>query len=247
MQHPHRAGRVPIIGTSLLVRALVASSLVALPSMAQVRRAGTGPKAVAAPQRGAPAGSRDPMSLDMAGVRLGMPIAQVRSALAAGWRCRSEPGAPTFAQKVEDEVRKRRTGSSGRWGGGQGVSSERCVGPGGEELAIRYAQVEGGAIVDYFTLNLSHDRFEADGVIRGLLAKFGRPTRFLAQGGGQWCVPGVRCAGTLLSEGPTVMVSDAGTAVIAEGERGSRAEEADQAAVMAAADRSAPKKSSAAF
>ncbi|PZU73876.1 MAG: hypothetical protein DI530_16960 [Sphingomonas sp.] len=201
----------------------------------------------AAAQRMPGPANRGPMALDVAGVRLGMPVAQVRTALAGGWKCRSQPGETTFRQKVEDEVRKRRTGSSGRWGGGEGISSDACVGPGGEELVIRYAEVEGGPIVDGFTLSLSRDRFRREEVIRGLLAKFGRPMRPLADGGGYWCVPGARCSGLLLSEAPIVQVVDASTAVIAEGARGSRARDADQAAVMAAADRQAPKRSNAAF
>jgi hypothetical protein len=201
---------------------------------------------VAAQRTSAPA-SRGPMALDVAGVRLGMPVAQVRAALAGGWKCRSQPGETTFNQKVEDEVRKRKTGSSGRWGGGEGISSDSCVGANGEELTIRYAEIEGGPIVDGFTLSLSRDRFKREEVLRGLLAKFGRPTRPLADGGGYWCVPGARCSGLLLSETPIVQVVDAATAVIAEGARGSRARDADQAAVMAAADRRAPKSSNAAF
>lgn len=201
----------------------------------------------AAAQRMSGPASRGPMALDVAGVRLGMPVAQVRTALAGGWTCRSQPGETTFRQKVEDEVRKRRTGSSGRWGGGEGISSDGCIGPGGEQLVIRYAEVEGGPIVDGFTLSLSSDRFKRDEVMRGLLSKFGRPTRPLADGGGYWCVPGARCSGLLLSETPIVQVVDASTAVIAEGSRGARAREADLTAVMAAADRQAPKRSNAAF
>jgi hypothetical protein len=201
---------------------------------------------IAAQRTSVPA-SRRPLTLDVAGVRLGMPVAQVRSALATAWKCRFQPGETTFRQKVEDEVRKRRTGSSGRWGGGEGVSSESCVGPGGEELVVRYAEVEGGAVVDGFTLTLSRDRFRNEEVMRGLLAKFGRPTRPLADGGGYWCAPGDRCSGILLSEGPIVQVVDAVTAVVVEGARGSCARDADQAAVMAAADRQAPKSSNAAF
>jgi hypothetical protein len=99
--------------------------------------------------------------------------------------------------------------------------------------------------VDGFTLSLSRDRFKREEVLRGLLAKFGRPTRPLADGGGYRCVPGARCSGLLLSETPIVQVVDAAPAVIAEGALGSRARDADQAAVMAAADRRAPKSSNA--
>lgn len=198
-------------------------------------------------QRPATAVARSPLALDVAGVRLGMPIAQARAALGATWRCVPQKGETTFEQKVADEVHRRRTGSTGRWGGGLGVSFDRCTGPAGEELTISYAEVAGGAVVDEFRLSLPRGRFDAAEVRRGLLAKFGRPTVSDA-GDGSWCDAGYRCdQAFVFTEGPKVALTENPWAVVAEGRRGNRAKTADAAAVTAAADREAPTASGAAF
>ena len=191
--------------------------------------------------------SRSPLALDVAGVRLGMPIAEARTALRGGWRCRPATASLSFAQQVADEVSKRRTGSTGRWGGGEAVESDDCTGPGGEKLRVGYAETAAGTVVDGFSLSLSHDRFVADDVRRGLLAKFGPPT-IVRQDGGLWCDAGYRCdLAQVFVEGPKVELLDNVYAVVVEGGRGNRARKADAAAVMAAADRQAPKRSGAAF
>ncbi len=187
-----------------------------------------------------------PMRIDVAGVRLGMPIEQVRTALAAAsYACRPFGNEADFATRVAAEV-KSRTGARGRAPYATGTMQLDCKGPSGEGLTVTFAQVRTGSVVDGYGLSIDGRTVDLPALRRQLATKYGRPT--VGTGlRGSWCDAGYRCGdGMVFSEGPTVII-DTSTAVAINATRGTRAEKADDAAVMAAADRLVPKKTRAAF
>lgn len=201
----------------------------------------TGP----APARPTPA-AMSPLSMDVAGVRLGMPIERARAALAAAsYSCRPFGSEADFAARVAAEV-KSRTGARGPVPHTAGTMQFDCRGPNGEGLTVRFAQTEAGGVVDDFALRIDGRTVDLPAVRRQLTAKYGRP-RIGDELRGSWCDAGYRCGeGVIFSEGPTVII-DTSNAVTILAARGTRAGEADAAAVRAAADRLTPKKTRAAF
>lgn len=197
---------------------------------AQTRRAGSTP-------------STSPMAMDVAGVRLGMPFEQVRAALAGTYRCDVSRNALTFADLVQDEVTKRR-GAIPAWREGTGVYGALCKGPNGEDLKVFFAQAESGSVVRRFTLLIPTTGVDRADLLRQLAAKYGKPNRG-EMNNGCWIEAGEFCG--ILTKGPMFTIQDLSTAVSIVGERGKAAENADEAAIAAAADRIAPKKSKAAF
>lgn len=194
----------------------------------------------------APRAGLSPMRFDVAGVRLGMPIGQVRTALAAAsYACRPFGNEADFASRVAAEV-KSRTGSRGRVPYTTGTMQLDCRGPNGEGLTVTFAQVRTGSIVDGYGLRIDGRTVDLPALRRRLTAKYGRP-KVGTELRGSWCDAGYRCGdGMVFSEGPTVII-DTSTAVAINGTRGTRADRADDAAVMAEADRLVPKKTGAAF
>jgi hypothetical protein len=82
-------------------------------------------------QAQAPRAGLSPMRIDVAGVRLGMPIEQVRTALAAAsYACRPFGNEADFATRVAAEV-KSRTGSRGQVPYKTGTMQFNCRGPNG--------------------------------------------------------------------------------------------------------------------
>lgn len=187
-----------------------------------------------------------PLRMDVAGVRLGMPIEQVRTALAsASYACKPFGNEADFAARVAAEV-KDRTRARGPVPYTSGTMQFDCRGPNGEGLTIHFAQVQSGSIVDDFSLRIDGRTVDLPALRRQLAAKFGRPM-VGTELRGSWCDAGYRCGESIVfSEGPTVII-DTSDAVTINATRGTRAEEADNAAVMAAADRLVPKKARAAF
>lgn len=194
----------------------------------------------------APRVGLSPMKLDVAGVRLGMPIGQVRTALAAAsYACTPFGNEADFATRVAAEV-KSRTGSRGQVPYMTGTMQFDCRGPNGEGLTVTFAQVRTGVIVDGYGLSIDGRTVDLPAVRRQLTAKYGRRT-VGTDLRGSWCDPGYRCGDAMVfSEGPTVII-DTSTSVSINATRGTRAEKADDAEVMAAADRLVPKKIRAAF
>lgn len=194
----------------------------------------------------APRAGLSPMRLDVAGIRLGMPIGQVRTALAAAsYACRPFGNEADFASRVAAEV-KSRTGARGPVPYTTGTMQFDCRGPNGEGLTVTFAQVRTGSIVDGYALSIDGRTVDLPALRRQLTAKYGRP-KVGTELRGSWCDAGYRCGdGMVFSEGPTVII-DTSTAVTINGTRGTRAERADDAAVMAEADRLVPKKTGAAF
>lgn len=191
--------------------------------------------------------SRDVMTMDVAGVRLGMPIGQATAALeGAGYRCRDNGMREmSHADRVADEVDKRR-GQAKFFKANSAVAEMKCEGRAGEQMRIMFAQPAAGPVVDQVNLYMPGDRFAATDVARQVAAKYGSPT-VKTTSGGLWCDPGYRCiGGTAFSEGPYVQSTFGENANIIAF-RGNRAEEAEDAAVMAEADRIAPKSSKPAF
>lgn len=187
-----------------------------------------------------------PSRMDVAGVRLAMPIEQVRNALAAAsYVCRPFGNETDFAARVAAEV-KDRTGARDPVRRSTGTMQFDCRGPSGEGLTVRFAQVRSGSIVDEISLRIDGRTVDLPALRRQLLAKYGRPTVGDASKG-SWCDGGYRCGeGLVFSEGPIVVIGTA-TSITIDAGRGVRARRADEAAVMAAADRLTPRKFRAAF
>lgn len=193
----------------------------------------------------APAGM-SPLRMDVAGVRLAMPIEQVRTALAAAsYACRPFGNEADFAARVAAEV-KDRTGTKGTVPYTSGTMQLDCRGPNGEGLTIHFAQVRSGSIVDDYSLRIDGRTVDLPALRRQLVGKYGSPM-VGTELRGSWCDAGYRCGESMVfSEGPTVII-DTTNAVTINATRGTRAEKADDAAVMAAADRLVPRKTRAAF
>ena len=185
--------------------------------------------------------ARGPMSFDVAGVRLGMPYSQAKAALAGAYSCKEEGKRVTFAEDLEDEVKRRRGQAAVRWGG-SGPGMLTCKGPNSESLSIDFAQDRIGPVVDDLVLHVQTRIVAEADMLRQLATKFGKPTTGTI-GAGAWCDPGYRChSAVLVSEGPAFSVRATGDAVVVAGSRGSRADRARAAALAAEADRLAPKK-----
>lgn len=200
----------------------------------------TGAAQTAAPQA-APA--RAPMSMDAAGVRLGITSAQVKAALRGTYRCDFTANALTFVQKVEVEVDRRRGRSTfGREG--TGVWGAYCKGPNGEDMKVFFAQTPTGDAVDSLSLFLPTRNVSRENLLRQVAARYGRPPFGDARNG---CWAAARTDCFVSADGPKFATVDNGTSLTLLAERGGRARRADEAAVQAAADRIAPKKSRAAF
>lgn len=202
---------------------------------------------VTAPAAAAPApAGMSPLRMDVAGVRLAMPIEQVRTALAAAsYACRPFGNEADFAARVAAEV-KDRTGTKGTVPYTSGTMQLDCRGPNGEGLTIHFAQVRSGSIVDDYSLRIDGRTVDLPALRRQLVGRYGRPM-VGTELRGSWCDAGYRCGESMVfSEGPTVII-DTTNAVTINATRGTRAEKADDAAVMAAADRLVPRKTRAAF
>lgn len=197
----------------------------------------------ARPQRAGLAPATSPLTMDVAGLRLGMPFDQARAAVASAYRCEVERTSATFSDRVATEVEKRRGVS--RWGsGGSGVYDMLCKGANQEDLKVFFEHGENGPVVDRFTLLIPTTMVGKADLLRQIATKYGRPPSGTV-GDGCWTERGERCG--LLTDGPKFLVRDLATVVSIVGERGRRAKAAEEVAVMAAADRIAPKNSKAAF
>lgn len=197
-------------------------------------------------QAQAPRAGLSPMRIDVAGVRLGMRIEQVRTALAAAsYACRPFGNEADFAARVAREV-KSRTGARGEVPYTTGTMQLDCKGPNGEGLTVTFAQAQTGSVVDGYGLNIDGRTVDLPALRRQLAAKYGRP-KVGTELRGSWCDVGYPCGESMVfSEGPTVII-DTTTSVSINATCGTRADKADDAAVMAAADRLVPKKTRAAF
>ncbi|WP_242416495.1 hypothetical protein [Sphingomonas panni] len=179
-----------------------------------------------------------PLAMDVAGVRLGMPVAQAQAALAGTYRCERPSRTRSFQQLVNVEVERRRGGSSFFGPEGAAVHELACTGPSGEYLRLFMAQTPTGTVVDSIDLAIGTERVDPKELVRQVERKYGRPTEGTAANG-SWCVG--RCGFDLTMEpSPRITVrSDAWRFKIL-GSRGRNARLADEAAVAAAAARDAP-------
>ena len=184
-------------------------------------------------------------STDVAGVRLEMTRQQAEAALAGTYRCdRPAPGL-SYAELVQDEVTRRRGGTI-PWGrDGSGIQWIECRGPGREKLLVWFAQTPAGPVVREVSLQASAEGLDIPDVRRQLAAKYGRPT-LGDDVRGVHCNAGYRCGDGSNVDGPHLSV-DTYSGLFIKLLRGQRAQAADDAAVLAAADRIAPKRSGAAF
>lgn len=199
-----------------------------------------------APAQRAPAASvphRSPLSLDVAGARLGMPHEQAKAAVAGIYRCETISNAPTFAEKVGDEVKKRRGQEAFRWGG-TGVAEMDCKGPAGERLQLIFANGSMGPVVAVINFDAPLATVDRDAAVRQLAAKYGAPPigKF---GHGCWVESGNYCG--LVEAGAKFSVEVDQSVIHINADRGISAKAADETAIQAAADRIAPKRNRAAF
>ena len=196
----------------------------------------------------AAAPARNPLSLDVAGVTLGMPKAKAEAALvAASYRCEPFGHVANFDEQVADEV-LRRQGRTVPWGGSghSGTQELTCTGPNGEALKVSWAQVRGGAIVDQYRLIVDPKRVDQAALRAQALAKYGRPTLGTPMDGA-WCPNAKDCGGGLVfNKGPIFVLRAINGLDIMAG-RGKTARQADEAAVVAEATRRVPAKTNAAF
>ena len=179
-----------------------------------------------------------PSTMDVAGVRLGMPLDATQAALAGAYRCDRPLRSPSFRQLVDREVGKRRGVAEGFGPDGAAVGELVCTGPSGEYLRLFMAQTSGGTVVDRIDLTIGTGRVDPGQLIQQIAGKYGRPTEGTAANG-SWC--SARCGYDLTMEPePRITVrSDAWYFKIL-GSRGRSARLADDAAVKAAAAREAP-------
>lgn len=193
----------------------------------------------AAAQRRAPAfkpmsAGRSPMTMDVAGVRLGMSLTATQAALASTYRC--EPyRAASFRQLVDSAVAKRRGIPEGFGPDGKAVSQLTCDGPSGEHLRLFMEQTQAGEVVDRINLTISTERVDHAQIVQQIQAKFGSPTEGTVANG-SWCVG--QC--TYSEDYPKIYTSSGGRSFQIIGDRGRNARRADEAAVNAAASLEAP-------
>lgn len=217
-----------------VVAVTLALSLGAAPAVAQKARAAARPTLSGA----------GPLAMDVAGVRLGMPLTPVQAALAGTYRCSTYRSA-SFRQQVEREVRKRKGIPDGFGPDGLAVGDLTCKGPAGEYLRLFMAQTPTGEIVDRIDLTVSTDRVDPAALVRQVEGKYGRPTEG-TPAYGSWCTG--RCGGDLTMEpNPRITVRSDASSLKILGSRGRLARLADEAAVKAAAAREAPAAARGAF
>lgn len=190
----------------------------------------------------APLPGRGPLAMDVAGVRLGMSLAAAEGTLAGTYRCRREQGYQTFQQLVDLEVAKRRGGGLGFPPQGSGVGDLFCDGPTGESLRVSMAQTASGPVVDRFQLSIPTNRVDPTALVRQIETRYGKPTSGTAANGA-WCSD--RCSP--LETSPAIRTSMSGSSLQILGKRGQIANDADKAAVKAAADRISPPANRGAF
>lgn len=216
------------------IGAVMTLSLLTATAMAQKARIAAQPASSAA----------KPLAMDVAGVRLGMPLAAVQAALAGTYRCSTYQSA-SFRQLVEREVRKRKGIPEGFDPDGTAVGDLTCQGPAGEHLRLFMAQTPAGEIVDRIDLTVSTNRVDPATLLAQVEAKFGRPTEGVPSNG-SWCTS--RCGGDLTMEpNPRITVRSDAWSLKIFGTRGRNARLADEAAVEAAAAREAPTAARGAF
>jgi hypothetical protein len=214
--------------------AVMALSFPTAPAMAQKARMPAHPAASAA----------KPLAMDVAGVRLGMPLAAVQAALAGIYRCSTYQVA-SFRQLVEREVRKRKGIPDGFGPDGTAVGDLTCQGPAGEHLRLYMAQTPAGEIVDRIDLTVSTKRVDLATLVGQVEGRYGRPTEGIPANG-SWCI--TRCGGDLTMEpNPRITVRSDAWSLKIFGTRGRNARLADEAAVTAAAAREAPTAARGAF
>ncbi len=180
----------------------------------------------------------DPLSMDVAGVRLGMPLAAAQAALSTTYSCDRSLRDASFQQRVEREVNKRRGVAEGFPPTGGAVGEMTCTGPSGEHLRLFMAQVSTGTVVDRIDLYIRSDRVEPAALVRQVETKYGRPSEGTVANG-SWCIS--RCGYDLTMEpDPRITVKSDASSLKILGSRGRNARLADDAAVKAMAARQVP-------
>lgn len=200
----------------------------------------------ASAQKPVPAPRRGPMTMDVAGVRLGMTkVEALAVTVAASYRCLPVGNRQSFEEQVKDEVVRRQGRYPDLSGPRSGTGQLVCQGPSGEQLTLSLAQVRSGDIVDELRFLVDPKRVDPQALKVQVATRYGRPSVGVPTAG-SWCDAGYECRGLTFSKGPIFVVDTASGLDIMAG-RGSLAQDADKAAVAAEAARRAPAKSKAAF
>jgi hypothetical protein len=102
-------------------------------------------------------------------------------------------------------------------------------------IRVGIAQTASGPVVDKFQLSIPTNRVDPAALIRQIETRYGRPTTGTAANGA-WCSD--RCSP--LETSPAIRTTLSGSSLQILGKRGQLADDADKAAVKAAADRISP-------
>ena len=237
LQELYRAGSALVVNGSMIASA-AAVALVATPGAY-----------AAQPQHLAAAPARGVMTMDVAGIRLGMSKQAAQAAAAtASYRCETFGGMSSFEEKVQLLVLQRRGERVPAFAPSSGTMQLNCTGPNGETMRVDFAQLRGGDVVHDILLRVDAQRVDQAAMGRQVAAKYGPPSISDAKVSA-WCDPGQRCSTFLPgSETPyprlAVEMQD-GMHIAAW--RGTAARRADEAAVLAEAARRAPARDRAAF
>lgn len=216
-----------------------------LAAFTTVASVGTAEAQTAGKQARIDSSSRSPLSMDVAGVRLGMPLASAEAVLAGIYRCRREAGYQTFQQLLDLEVAKRRGVVIGFPPQGTGIGDLFCDGPSGESMRVSIAQVASGGVVDKIQLSIPTDRVDQGALVQQVSAKYGRPTTGTAANGA-WCIKTCEPLAPM-EAGPRIDTSYAKDWFYIHATRGQLARRADEAALKLAAHKAAPQAKRGAF
>lgn len=168
-----------------------------------------GTAAAAVGQQSLPLPSGPVMSYDIAGVRLGEPAAEVRSALVrAGYRI-VPPVVDYRPQSFEQIVRQeadRRLGRVARMAPGTGADGLEAYGPHREHVLVDMVEWPGGSLVARVRLGIPPESMAHDAFRDQVLAKYGRPSVIKMGDEGTWCSPETTrsCGLAVVTSGPEV-------------------------------------------
>jgi hypothetical protein len=205
-------------------------------------------------QRLAPA--PDPLSFDVAGVKLGMSPDEAKASLAkASYKVTGTSDVPSFDQEVRTEA-ARRQGRSLPSTRGVGVYRIAATGPHQEYMEVHFLQQQQGSRVSGVTVEIPATAMTTDAFWRQVTTKYGAPGARKQDVEMFWCSMevGANCGRSYVASGPMdteyPLLTATGNANGGGGLRlqvGPRAYDAQRAAMEAATVRLAPKTDNAAF
>lgn len=188
--------------------------------------------------------AHDVMRMDIAGVKLGMPLAEAKAEVERrGYQCKIGTGSIfTFEQRVQAEIARRKSVVYRPRYDEMAPASTECEGTKGEQLELFTRATRQGYFIKDIKMVIPRDKFNFDEVIAQIGTKFGKPT-FGTVSTGTWCPNPTGCDGLGEPQFRTTLYSTLNIM----GFSGSRVTDADETDVIAEADRRAPKAGAAAL